>query len=110
MFCVKGLLTKKCFLIRVGMTLCYLRVFYKSLPQALLYTSLSTSDDVWHCRLGHPNPHILSLLMSNKKVSCTSKNSHFNYQSCPLKKSYCLSSELTAHKIYALFKLLLSDV
>lgn len=81
-----------------------------SLPQALLYTSLSTFDDVWYRRLGHPNPHILSLSMSNKKVSCTSKNSHFNYQACSLGKSYYFFLEPTTHKTSALFKLPLSDV
>jgi hypothetical protein len=71
---------------------------------------LSTFDDVWYHRLGHPNPHILSLSMSNKKVSCTSKNSHFNYQACSLEKSYYFFLEPTTHKTSALFKLPLSDV
>ncbi|KAJ6969913.1 hypothetical protein NC653_034466 [Populus alba x Populus x berolinensis] len=43
-----------------------------SLPQAFSSTCLSTSADVWHRRLGHPSPHILHLLVKNKKVSYTS--------------------------------------
>jgi hypothetical protein len=43
-----------------------------SLPQVFSSTCLSTSDDVWHRRLGHPSPRILHFLVKNKKVSCTS--------------------------------------
>ena len=47
--------------------------------------------------------------MSNKKVSCTLKSSHFNCQACHLRKS-CLSLELKSHQTSTLFELIFNDV
>ena len=81
-----------------------------SLPQAFLTARRSTSADVWHRRLGHPSSRILRLLVSNKKLSCTSKQFHFNCQACPLGKSTRLSLGPTGHKTSAPLELIYSDV
>jgi hypothetical protein len=57
------------------------------MPQAFLSTSLSTSTDIWHRRLGHPSSWVLSCLASNKKVTCTSHPLNFQYPACSLWKS-----------------------
>jgi histone deacetylase 1/2 len=81
-----------------------------SLPQAFLSTRISTSADVWHRRLGHPSPRILHFLVSNKKVSCTSKYFDFNCSACPLGKSSHLSLKTTGHQTQAPLDLIFSDV
>jgi histone deacetylase 1/2 len=81
-----------------------------SLPQAFLSTRISTSTDVWHRRLGHPSPRILHFLVSNKKVSCTSKYFDFNCSACPLGKSSRLSLKTTGHQTQAPLDLIFSDV
>jgi len=81
-----------------------------SLPQAFLTARRSTSADVWHRRLGHPSSRILRLLVSNKKVSCKSKQFHFDCQACPLGKSSRLSLGPTGHKTSAPLELIYSDV
>ena len=78
-------------------------------PQAFLSTSLPTSADIWHRRLGHLNSLILSLLASNKKVVCTSHHLNFQCQACPLGKSSRLSLGPTGHKTYAPLELIFSN-
>ena len=81
-----------------------------SLPQTFLSTNMATSANIWHCRLGHPNSHIRSLLASNKKVVCTSHHHNFQCQACPLGKSSRLSLGPTSHKTSTPFGLIFSDV
>jgi len=80
------------------------------LPQAFLSVSLSISADVWHRRLGHPSSRVLSLLATNRKVTCTSCPLNFQCQACPLGKSLCLSLGPTSHKTSAPLELIFSDV
>jgi len=76
----------------------------------LFSASLSTFADVWHRRLGHPISRVLSLLASNKKVTCTSRPLNFQCSACPLEKSPRLSSGPTSHKTSAPLELIFSDV
>jgi histone deacetylase 1/2 len=71
---------------------------------------VSSTADVWHRRLGHPNSYILGSLVSNNKVTCTSRVFNFNCSSCPLGKALRLSLGLTGHKTYAPLELVFSDV
>ena len=81
-----------------------------SLPQAFSSTCLSSSIDVWYRRLGHPSPHILHLLVKNKKVSWTSTQFNFNYPACPLGKSSRLTLIPMGHQTRAPLDLIFSDV
>ena len=81
-----------------------------SLPQAFLSTSMATSADIWHRRLGHPNSCILSFLTSNKKVVYTSRHLNFQCQACPLGKSSRLSLGPTGHKTSTPLELIFSFV
>jgi len=80
------------------------------LPQAFLTARRSTYTDVWHQRLGHPSSWILSLLVLNKKVSCTSKQFHFDCQDCLLEKLSRLSLGPMGYKTSAPLELIYSDV
>lgn len=53
---------------------------------------------------------ILVFLVSNKMVSYTSKQFHFNCPTCSLGKSLRLSLRLTSHKNFAPLELFFSDV
>lgn len=60
----------------------------------------STTDEVWHRRLGHPNPQVLQLLESNKAI-VVNKRLHKVCTSCHLGKSSRLpfvSSSFVASK------------
>jgi histone deacetylase 1/2 len=81
-----------------------------SLPQAFLSTTMATSANIWHHRLGHPSSRILSLLASNKKVVCTSRHLNFQCQACPLGKSSRLSLGHTGHKTSTPLELIFNDV
>jgi len=111
-FYVKDLMTKTVLL--SGRSRGGLYVLYESsatsLPQAFLSTRISTSADVWHHCLGHPSPCILHFLVSNKKVSYTSKYFDFNCSACPLGKSSRLSLKTTGHQTQAPLDLIFSDV
>jgi histone deacetylase 1/2 len=80
------------------------------MPQAFLSTSLSTSADIWHRRLGHPSSRVLSFLASNKKVTCTSRPLNFQCPACSLGKSSRLSLGPTGPKTSAHLKLVFNDV
>jgi len=112
LFYVKDLMTKKVLL--SGQSRDDLYVLSESsamsLPQAFSSTCLSTSADIWHRRLGHPSPHILHLLVKNKKVSCTTKCFNFNCPACPLGKSCRLTLKITGHQTLAPLDLIFSDV
>jgi hypothetical protein len=56
------------------------------------------------------NSRVLSLLTSNKKVTCTSRPLNFQCPACPLGKSSHLSLGPTGNKTSASFKLIFSDV
>ena len=56
------------------------------------------------------NSRVLSLLTSNKKVTCTSRPLNFQCLACPLGKSSHLSLGPTGNKTSASFKLIFSDV
>ncbi|KAJ6733370.1 hypothetical protein OIU74_005177 [Salix koriyanagi] len=111
-FYVKDLITKEVLL--SGRSKDGLYVLSESsatlLPQAFLSTSLAASADFWHRRLGHPSSRILSLLASNKKVTCTSLRFDFQCQACPLGKSSRLSLGPMGHKTSTPFELIFSDV
>jgi len=79
-------------------------------PKAFLSTPVSSTADVWHCRLGHPSSRILGSLVSNNKVACTSRVFNFSCSSCPSGKASCLSLGLTGHKTCAPLELVFSDV
>jgi hypothetical protein len=80
------------------------------LPQVFSFTCLSPSADVWNCRLGHPSPCILHFLVSNKKVSYTSKQFNFNCPACSLGKLSRLNLKTTGHQTQAPLELIFSDV
>jgi histone deacetylase 1/2 len=81
-----------------------------SVPQAFLSTSVSSTANVWHRHLGHPCSRILGSLVSNNKVTCTSRVFNFNCSSCPLGKASCLLLGLTGHKTCAPLELVFSDI
>jgi hypothetical protein len=102
---VKDLITKKVLLSSQSKDGLYnlLESSTMFMPQAFL----STSTDVWHRRLSHSSSHILSLLVSNKKVICTFHHLNFHCQVCPLGKSSRLSLGPTGHKCLLLLNLFL---
>jgi len=81
-----------------------------SVPEAFLSTSMFSTADVWHRRLGHPSSRILGSLVSNNKVACTSRVFNFSCSSCPLGKASRMSLGLTGHKTCAPLELIFSDV
>jgi len=111
-FYIKDLITKKVLLSGQSSNGLYVlsESSTTSVPQAFLSTSVSSSVDVWHRRLGHPSSRILGSLVSNNKVTCTSRVFNFNCSSCPLGKASRLSLGLTGHKTCAPFELVFSDV
>ena len=112
LFYVKDLMTKKVLL--SGQSRDGLYVLFESsatlLPQVFSSTCLSPSVDVWNCRLGHPSPCILHFLVSNKKVSYTSKQFNFNCPACSLGKLSRLNLKTTGHQTQAPLELIFSDV
>jgi histone deacetylase 1/2 len=64
----------------------------------------------WHRRLGHPSSRVLSLVASNKKVTCTLRPLNFQCPACLLGKSSCLSLGSTGHKTSTPFELIFNDV
>jgi histone deacetylase 1/2 len=114
MLYVKDLITKE--VVLSGRSRGGLYIMYESsatlLPQAFLFACLSTCIDIWHwhCWLGHLNLRILSFLVSNKKISCTSKQFHFNCQACSLGKSLRLSLGPMGHKTSTPLELIFSDI
>jgi histone deacetylase 1/2 len=112
LFYIKDLMTKEVLL--SGQSKDGLDVLFESstmsLPQAFSSTCLSTSADIWHRRLGHPSPHILHLLVKNKKVSCMTKCFNFNCPACPLGKLCRLTLKTTGHQTLAPLDLIFSDV
>jgi len=81
-----------------------------SIPQAFWSPCISVTADLWHCRLGHPTPRILNLLVSSNKIVCTSRRSLTQCQACHLGKSSRLSLRPTSHKTSAPLDLIFSDV
>jgi histone deacetylase 1/2 len=81
-----------------------------SVPQAFWSPCISATADLWHCRLGHPTPRILNLLVSDNKIICTSRRSFTQCQACLLGKSSRLSLRPTGHKTSAPLELIFSDV
>jgi histone deacetylase 1/2 len=79
-------------------------------PQAFWSPCISATADLWHRHLGHPTPCIFNLLVSGKKIICTSRRSLTQCQTCPLEKSSCLSLRPTGHKTSAPLELIFSDV
>ena len=75
-----------------------------------LTVCISTTANLWHRCLGHPNPHILNLLIYSNKIICTSRRSLSQCQAFPLCKSPRLSLRATSHKTIAPLDLILSDV
>jgi len=108
MFYVKDLITKEVLLSSQSSDGLYVlsESSATSVPQAFLSTSVSSTANVWHRHLGHPSSCILGSLVSNNKVSCTSRVFNFN---C-LGKSSRLSLGLTGHKTCAPLELVSSDV
>jgi hypothetical protein len=104
-FSLKDLITKKVLL--SGQSKDGLYILLESSTMFMPQVFLSTSIDVWHCWLSHSSSHILSLLVSNKKVICTFHHLNFHCQVCPLGKSLCLSLEPTGHKCLLLLNLFL---
>ena len=79
-------------------------------PQAFLSTSVSSTAEVWHRRLGHPSSRILGSLVSNDQIACNSRTFNFNCSSCPLGKASRLSLRPTGHKTCTPLELIFSDV
>jgi histone deacetylase 1/2 len=79
-------------------------------PQAFWSPCISTTANLWHCRLVHPTPCILDMLVSSNKIICTSRCSLAQCQACSLGKSSSLSLRLTSHKTTAPLDLIFSDV
>lgn len=75
MFYVKDLVTKEVLLF--GRSHDGLSVLSESsamlVPQAFWSPCISVTAELWHCRLGHPTPHILNLLVFENKILCTSR-------------------------------------
>jgi hypothetical protein len=104
-FYVKDLITKKVLL--SGRSKDDLYILLESSATFMPQAFLSTSTDVWHHRLSHSSSHILSPLVSNKKVICTFHHLNSHCQVCPLGKSSCLSLGHTGHKCLLLLNLFL---
>jgi len=112
LFYIKDLMTKEVLLSsqsRDGLYVLF-ESFATLLPQVFSYTCLSPSADVWNCQLGHPSPCILHFLVSNKKVSCTSKQFNFNCPTCSLGKLSRLNLKTMGHQTQAPLNLIFSDV
>jgi hypothetical protein len=85
--------------------------FTMFLPQAFFFVLASPLMLMfWHRRLGHPNSRVLSLVASNKKVTCTLRPLNFQCPACLLGKSSCLSLGSTGHKTSTPFELIFNDV
>lgn len=58
---------------------------------------VATSDEIWHKRLGHPNPHILQYLSSSKAISIN-KSSKGHCEACKMGKSTRLPFEASSFR------------
>lgn len=80
------------------------------LPQAQSFTtSMATSVELWHLRLGHPDSRTLSQVLSSFEFSCNKSVDH-SCQSCRLGKHVRLPFTSSEPKSFFPFQLIHSDV
>ena len=66
-------------------------------PKQVFFSSrqVSASDEIWHQRLGHPNPHVLQQLSANKSIFIN-KSTKGLCEACQLGKSSRLPFEASS--------------
>lgn len=70
---------------------------------------LSTSTSLWHQRLGHPGPHVQSLI-SSQFISCNKYNVSLSCNACHLGKHTRLPFVLSNNYATELFEIIHSDL
>ena len=73
------------------------------------FTAEAPTMDEWHAALGHPQRHIVSSLIKQFHLPCSSNSSSLCF-SCILGRHARLSLGLVQHKSTAPFQLIYSDV
>lgn len=58
------------------------------------------NSSLWHIRLGHPNCHILKLVMKSCNIPNSNSNTVEFCQACTIGKSHCLPSQLSSTMIF----------
>jgi hypothetical protein len=79
-------------------------------PSHVALSSVTTSADLWHCRLGHPSSSVVESVIRFNKLACAPSRSSLVCDSCLRAKIHQLPYNNSAHVTTSLLELVHSDV
>jgi hypothetical protein len=112
-FCIKDQATRRTLLCGrsgYGLYLVPCPVSHASFPSHAALSSVTTSADLWHCRLGHPSSSVVESVIRSNKLACAPSRSSLVCDSCLRAKIHQLPYNNSAHVTTSPLELVHSDV